>query len=62
VGTGQCPVKRYNERLRDLIIAGRATPSLLTSPELRSSDPGCAAPESVSAPIPRVGVGLSSGT
>ena len=32
--TGQCPVKRYNERLRDLIIAGRATPSLLVSHEL----------------------------
>ena len=34
MGTGQCPVKRYNERLRDLIIAGRATPSLLVSHEL----------------------------
>lgn len=33
MGTGQCPVKRYNERLRDLIIAGRATPSLLVSHE-----------------------------
>ena len=32
--TGQCPVKRYNEQLRDLIIAGRATPSLLVSHEL----------------------------
>jgi glutathione-independent formaldehyde dehydrogenase len=24
VGTGQCPVKRFNEKPRDLIIAGRA--------------------------------------
>ena len=34
MGTGQCPVKRYNEPLRDLILAGRATPSLLVSHEL----------------------------
>ncbi len=34
MGTGQCPVKRYNEPLRDLIIAGRATPSRLVSHEL----------------------------
>jgi glutathione-independent formaldehyde dehydrogenase len=34
MGTGQCPVKRYNEQLRDLIIAARATPSLLVSHEL----------------------------
>ena len=34
MGTGQCPVKRYNEQLRDLIIAGRATASLLVSHEL----------------------------
>jgi glutathione-independent formaldehyde dehydrogenase len=34
MGTGQCPVKRYNERLRDLIIAGKAAPSLLVSHEL----------------------------
>jgi glutathione-independent formaldehyde dehydrogenase len=34
LGTGQCPVKRYNETLRDLIIAGRATPSLLVSHEV----------------------------
>jgi hypothetical protein len=25
IGTGQCPVKRYNEFLRDLIVAGKAT-------------------------------------
>jgi hypothetical protein len=34
IGTGQCPVKRYNEHLRDLIIAGPARPSLLISHEL----------------------------
>ncbi|MBO0868400.1 MAG: glutathione-independent formaldehyde dehydrogenase [Micromonosporaceae bacterium] len=34
MGTGQCPVKRYNELLRDLIIAGRARPSSLVSHEL----------------------------
>jgi glutathione-independent formaldehyde dehydrogenase len=34
MGTGQCPVKRYNEQLRDLIVAGRATPSLLVSHEV----------------------------
>jgi glutathione-independent formaldehyde dehydrogenase len=34
MGTGQCPVKRYNEHLRDLIVAGRAHPSLLVSHEL----------------------------
>jgi glutathione-independent formaldehyde dehydrogenase len=34
LGTGQCPVKRYNEQLRDLIIAGRATPSRIVSHEL----------------------------
>lgn len=34
MGTGQAPVKRYNRRLRDLILAGRATPSFLVSHEL----------------------------
>jgi len=34
LGTGQCPVKRYNELLRDLIIAGKASPSLIVSHEL----------------------------
>jgi glutathione-independent formaldehyde dehydrogenase len=34
MGTGQCPVMRYNRPLRDLIIAGRATPSFLVSQEL----------------------------
>jgi glutathione-independent formaldehyde dehydrogenase len=34
MGTGQCPVKRYNVQLRDMIIAGRANPSLLVSHEV----------------------------
>jgi glutathione-independent formaldehyde dehydrogenase len=34
LGTGQCPVKRYNELLRDLIITGKASPSLIVSHEL----------------------------
>jgi len=34
VGTGQCNVKRYNRFLRDLIIAGRATPSFIVSHEV----------------------------
>jgi glutathione-independent formaldehyde dehydrogenase len=41
MGQGQCPVKRYNRQLRDLIIRGRATPSLIVSHEL----PLDAAPE-----------------
>src|SRR5437762_1662462 len=31
IGTGQAPVKKYNEYLRDLIISGRAKPSLIVS-------------------------------
>jgi threonine dehydrogenase-like Zn-dependent dehydrogenase len=38
IGTGQCPVKRYNEFLRDLIVAGKATPSLLGSHEVALDD------------------------
>lgn len=34
IGTGQCNVKRYNRFLRDLIVAGRAVPSLIVSNEL----------------------------
>lgn len=34
IGTGQCNVKRYNRYLRDLIVAGRATPSLIVSHEV----------------------------
>ena len=38
MGTGQAPVKRYNRELRDLIIAGRATPSFIVSHELPLDD------------------------
>ncbi len=34
VGTGQCPVKKYNEHLRDLIIRGKAHPGDIVSQEL----------------------------
>ncbi|MDK3258152.1 glutathione-independent formaldehyde dehydrogenase [Blastococcus capsensis] len=34
MGTGQAPVKKYNRQLRDLIITGRANPSLIVSHEL----------------------------
>ncbi len=34
MGTGQCPVKRYNRELRDMIIAGRARPGAIVSQEL----------------------------
>jgi glutathione-independent formaldehyde dehydrogenase len=34
-GTGQCPVKKYNRYLRDLIIRGQANPSAIVSHELR---------------------------
>jgi threonine dehydrogenase-like Zn-dependent dehydrogenase len=38
VGTGQTPVKAYNRRLRDLIRAGRATPSWIVSHTLPLED------------------------
>ncbi|RKH58848.1 glutathione-independent formaldehyde dehydrogenase [Corallococcus aberystwythensis] len=38
VGTGQTPVKRYNHFLRDLIIAGRARPSMIVSHRLPLQD------------------------
>jgi len=38
MGTGQAPVKRYNRELRDMIIAGRAKPSLLVSHDLGLAD------------------------
>ncbi len=31
IGLGQCPVKRYNEALRDLIVAGRVHPGSIVS-------------------------------
>jgi threonine dehydrogenase-like Zn-dependent dehydrogenase len=34
LGTGQCPVKRYNRHLRNLIHAGRAQPSFIVSHRL----------------------------
>ena len=34
MGTGQCPVKRYNKHLRDLIHLGNAKPSFIVSHEL----------------------------
>ncbi|HEU5041817.1 MAG TPA: glutathione-independent formaldehyde dehydrogenase, partial [Gemmatimonadales bacterium] len=34
LGSGQCDVKRYNRRLRELIEAGKATPSFIVSHEL----------------------------
>lgn len=38
IGTGQAPVKKYNEHLRDLIIAGRAKPSRIVSHHIRIDD------------------------
>ena len=34
IGTGTCPVKHYNVYLRNLIIAGRAKPSVIVSHRL----------------------------
>jgi glutathione-independent formaldehyde dehydrogenase len=34
MGTGQCPVKAYDEQLRDLIHEGKATPSFIVSHQL----------------------------
>jgi threonine dehydrogenase-like Zn-dependent dehydrogenase len=38
MGTGQCPVKRYNRHLRDLIHVGKAKPSFIVSHELPLSE------------------------
>ena len=38
LGAGQCNVKRYNAYLRDLIIAGRASPSFVVSHEVPLGD------------------------
>jgi glutathione-independent formaldehyde dehydrogenase len=38
IGSGQAPVKRYNEYLRDLIVNGRAKPSKLVSHHIRIDD------------------------
>jgi glutathione-independent formaldehyde dehydrogenase len=34
IGTGQCPVKKYNRALRDLVAGGKARPSFVVSHEL----------------------------
>ena len=34
MGTGQCPVKAYDQHLRDLISTGKATPSFVISHQL----------------------------
>jgi glutathione-independent formaldehyde dehydrogenase len=34
MGSGQCPVKKYNRALRDLVAGGKAKPSFLVSHEL----------------------------
>ncbi|MCW2802900.1 MAG: glutathione-independent formaldehyde dehydrogenase [Propionibacteriaceae bacterium] len=34
MGTGQCPVKKYNRALRDLVAAGKAKPSFVVSHEI----------------------------
>lgn len=38
IGTGQCPVKKYNRYLRDLIIRDRAEPSLIVSHDVNLDD------------------------
>lgn len=38
IGTGQAPVKKYNEYLRDLIINGRAKPSKIVSHHINIED------------------------
>ena len=35
MGSGQAPVKKYNEYLRDLIVNGRAKPSKIVSHHIR---------------------------
>jgi len=38
LGTGQAPVKKYNEYLRDLIVNGRAKPSKIVSHHIAIDD------------------------
>ncbi len=38
LGTGQCPVKKYNRYLRDLIIRDQAAPSIIVSHEVSLDD------------------------
>jgi len=42
MGSGQCPVKRYNRWLRDPIIRGQARPSQVISHELPLGQAGYA--------------------
>ncbi len=38
MGSGQAPVKKYNEYLRDLIVNGRARPTKIVSHHINSDD------------------------
>ncbi|MDH6238496.1 glutathione-independent formaldehyde dehydrogenase [Cryobacterium sp. CG_9.6] len=38
IGSGQCPVKKYNRQLRELIAVGKAKPSWIVSHEIPLSD------------------------
>jgi glutathione-independent formaldehyde dehydrogenase len=38
IGMGQCPVRRYDHELRDLIIAGKAKPSFIVSHRISIDD------------------------
>ena len=38
MGSGQAPVKKYNEYLRDLIVNGRAKPSKIVSHHIKIED------------------------
>jgi glutathione-independent formaldehyde dehydrogenase len=38
IGMGQAPVKRYNEMLRDLVIAGKANPGIIVTHEVALED------------------------
>jgi glutathione-independent formaldehyde dehydrogenase len=38
IGTGQAPVKKYNEMLRDLIISGKAHPGVIVSHDVSLKD------------------------
>ncbi|MGB7137168.1 MAG: glutathione-independent formaldehyde dehydrogenase [Acidobacteriaceae bacterium] len=38
IGMGQCPVKKYNEYLRDLILQGKAHPGRIVSHHIRIQD------------------------
>jgi glutathione-independent formaldehyde dehydrogenase len=38
IGMGQAPVKRYNEMLRDMVIAGQCNPGTIVSHEVALED------------------------